>query len=385
MPCLNEAKSLEYCITEAKRIVSLSRIDAEILIADNGSTDGSVEIAQKLGARVIHVDNKGYGAALRGGISAARGNIIVVADADGSYDFSEVPKFIYAIEVLKADLVIGNRFRGGIERNAMPILHRYLGNPVLSFLGRLFYRTEIRDFHCGMRAIRKSSFSKLSLSSYGMEFASEIIVRALMAGQKVVEIPTKLRKDLRGRKSHLNTWRDGWAHLIFLMVLSPNWVLMIPGLVMFSLGTFLTAILLIGPIDFYSITLDTQALIYSCSFVITGMLCLNIWKIANLSREKIGFGRRDKFVELIVSKFIERWNGAVSIVGTLCSLALMLFSIWYWKENSFGDLDSQIALRLAVSSSLFLALSLQSFFFKVFWAFINSLNRENLINWREDL
>ena len=382
-PCLNEEKSLAFCINEARNTLHTANLSAEILVADNGSADDSRKIAKELGVRVISVENKGYGAAIRGGIEAALGQIIVMADADGSYDLRELPRFIEAIEQSNADLIIGNRFRGGIEMHAMPTLHRYLGNPVLSFLGRLFHRAKIGDFHCGMRAIRKSSISGLRFSTYGMEFASEMIVKSLMAGLSVAEIPTKLRRDLRDRKSHLRTWKDGWAHLSFLIILSPKWALLLPGLAILLFGVTMTTFLLFGPLQIFSLTFDTQTLVYSSSSIITGMLCLNIWKVTVLFQERLGFKKNLKSIELIVNTFLTRWNLLISVISFFSSIILIFTSLWYWKLNSFGNLDSNIALRFGVAGTLFLTLSLQSLFFNFFWRFVNYLNQENTIRWRD--
>jgi hypothetical protein len=243
MPCLNEAETLETCIVKARTFLATSGVDGDVLIGDNGSTDGSQDIARSAGARVVDIPTRGYGAALIGGIAAADSEFVIMGDADDSYDFSDLMPFV---EHLRdgADLVMGNRFEGGIEPGAMPKLHRYLGNPVLSFVGRLFFKTPIGDFHCGLRGFRRASMLELELRTTGMEFASEMVVKATLADLRVDEVPTTLRPDGRTRPPHLSTWKDGWRHLRFLLLYSPRWLFMVPGIVLGSVG--LLGMLLLG-------------------------------------------------------------------------------------------------------------------------------------------
>ena len=243
MPCLNEAETLAICIEKAQNFLNRENIVGEILIADNGSTDGSQKIAKNLNATVINVDSKGYGSALRGGIEAANGDYVIMGDADDSYDFSNLMPYLSKLRE-GFDLVMGNRFKGGIEKGAMPFLHKYLGNPVLSFIGRLFFKTNIGDFHCGLRGFSKEAYYKMELKTTGMEFASEMIVKASLINLKIAEVPTVLSKDGRSRPPHLNTWRDGWRHLRFLVLYSPNWLFLIPGMLLMLFG--LIAFLLLG-------------------------------------------------------------------------------------------------------------------------------------------
>ena len=221
MPCLNEARTVVRCVEAARGFLQRAGVQGEVLVADNGSTDGSQDLASAAGARVISVQERGYGAALIGGIRNARGRFVIMGDADDSYDFSALQSFL-AVLRSGADLVMGNRFRGGIEDGAMPPLHRYLGNPVLSFIGRLFFRTPIGDFHCGLRGFSRESIQRLALVSPGMEFASEMVAKAALAGMRIEEVPTTLRRDGRGRPSHLRSWRDGWRHLRFLLLFCPR-------------------------------------------------------------------------------------------------------------------------------------------------------------------
>src|SRR6201996_1306830 len=243
MPCLNEAETVATCVRKAVQFISDSGVSGEVVVADNGSTDGSRKLAEDAGARVVPIPERGYGNALMGGIVAARGEYVIMGDADDSYDFTNLMPFI---EQLRdgADLVMGNRFKGGIEPGAMPPLHRYLGNPVLSFIGRLFFGSKIGDFHCGLRGFRRDSIMKLGRQATGMEFASEIVVKATITSQRIVEVPPPLAKDGRSRPPHLHTWRDGWRHLRFLMLFSPRWLFLYPGLALLALGIVIGAVVI---------------------------------------------------------------------------------------------------------------------------------------------
>src|SRR6185503_18557169 len=236
MPCLNEAETVGICIEKAQRCLVALGVSGEVLIADNGSTDGSDQIACQRGARVVHVETRGYGSALMGGIAAARGKFIIMGDADDSYDFTALAPFIEKLHE-GYDLVLGNRFKGGIRLKAMPALHRFLGNPVLSGIGRLFFRSPCKDFHCGLRGFSKAAITALDLRTTGMEFASEMIVKATLRKFKIAEVPTSLSRSGRTRRSHIRSWRDGWRHLRFLLLYSPNWLFMIPGYILLLGGT----------------------------------------------------------------------------------------------------------------------------------------------------
>src|SRR5487761_1878351 len=235
MPCLNEAETVATCVRKAVQFIADSGISGEVVVADNGSTDGSRQLAADAGARVVPILERGYGNALMGGILAARGEYVIMGDADDSYDLTNLMLFVEELRK-GADMVMGNRFKGGIAPGAMPALHRYLGNPVLSFIGRLFFRSDIGDFHCGLRGFRRDSVLDLSLQATGMEFASEMVVKATLARQKIAEVPTSLAKDGRSRPPHLRTWRDGWRHLRFLLLFSPRWLFFVPGLLLLLVG-----------------------------------------------------------------------------------------------------------------------------------------------------
>ncbi len=269
MPCLNEAETLQLCIKKANQYLKDNSVSGEVLIADNGSTDGSQKIATHEGARVIDVPVKGYGAAIIHGINAAKGKYIIMGDSDDSYDFLKLDPYV---EKLREgfDLVMGNRFLGGIEKGAMPFLHKYLGNPVLSFIGRLFFKIKIRDFHCGLRGFNKKSIKALNLQTTGMEFASEMVVKAALFHLRIGEVPTILSQDGRSRPPHLRTWRDGWRHLRFLLLFSPAWLFFYPGILTFVVGLSGVITLSMVSISIGSITLDIHTLLYSSFATIMG-------------------------------------------------------------------------------------------------------------------
>ena len=261
MPCLNEAETLATCIEKARGFLHRSGVAGEVIVADNGSTDASRDIARALGARVVEVAARGYGAALSAGIAAARGRYVIMGDSDDSYDFAALDGFVAKLRQ-GADLVMGNRFRGGIADKAMPRLHRYLGNPVLSFMGRLFFRSPIGDFHCGLRGFARAAILDLRLAAPGMEFASEMVVKATLAGLKVAEVPTTLKPDGRSRPPHLNSWRDGWRHLKLLLTFAPHWLFLYPGVGLAAAGGCLTLALIPGPLVLGVVRLDAAT---SCS------------------------------------------------------------------------------------------------------------------------
>ena len=287
MPCLNEAETVAVCIDKANDSLARAGVDGEVLIADNGSTDGSQEIAREHGARVIEVDQPGYGAALRGGIEAARGRYVIMGDADDSYDFSRLDGFIAKLRE-GYQLVMGNRFRGGIAPGAMPKLHRYLGNPVLSFVGRLFFRSPVRDFHCGLRGFDREAILALGLVTPGMEFASEMVVKATLNQLRLTEVPTTLSPDGRGRAPHLRSWRDGWRHLRFLLIFSPRWLFLYPGLVLLVVGIIGLLALLPGPLAIAGIVLDIHTMLFASLAVIIGNQTVQLGLFSRLYGTRAG-------------------------------------------------------------------------------------------------
>ena len=344
MPCLNEAATVATCVVKAREFLKRARVQGEVLVADNGSTDGSVALAEQAGARVVAVTERGYGAALRAGIAAARGRYVIMGDADDSYDFSQLDAFLGALRA-GHPLVMGNRFRGGIRPGAMPALHRYLGNPLLSFVGRLFYRTRVGDFHCGLRGFDRAAALSLDLRTRGMEFASELVVKAALAGWRIAEVPTTLHPDGRGRPPHLRSWRDGWRHLRFLLIFSPRWLFLYPGAVLLALGITLTVVLYFAPLHVLGAGLDIHSMLYACAAALLGMqLCL-FSLFARVSAQSSGLlPRRPALDRLLRVLTLER--------GLACGLALALvgfawsgYAFWQWHEAGFGALDPRIMMR----------------------------------------
>src|SRR5262245_54402961 len=274
MPCLNEAATVARCVAKARGFLERAGVEGEVLVADNGSTDGSQALAERAGARVVRVAERGYGAALGAGIAAARGRYVIMGDADDSYDFSRLELFVAKLRE-GYPLVMGNRFKGGIRPGAMPKLHRYLGNPVLSFIGRLLFRTRVGDFHCGLRGFDRDAARGLDLRTTGMEFASELVVKAALAGWRIAEVPTVLHPDGRGRAPHLRTWRDGWRHLRFLLLFSPRWLFLYPGIALLALGALLTTLLYFAPLRVAGAGLDIHTMLYASAGTLLGLqLCL---------------------------------------------------------------------------------------------------------------
>lgn len=368
MPCLNEAETLGICIQKANSYLTSRRIKGEVLIADNGSTDGSREIAKDLGARVITVKKRGYGNALIAGIDEAQGRYVIMGDADDSYDFTNLDPFIDRLRC-GFDLVMGNRFKGGIGKGAMPFLNRYLGNPILSFVGRLFFGSQSGDFHCGLRGFNTESIERLDLSSGGMEFASEMVVKATLQGLRISEVPTTLSPDGRSRRPHLRRWRDGWRHLRFLLLFSPEWLFLYPGLFFMGSGFVSMVFLLQQPVPVGSVSFDVNTLVYSAAAIVGGLqlivfaLFAKIFAMnANLLPEDRGIRRFQKALRL-----------EVGIVGGLLLIAIGLLgsvsAIQSWGQASFGTLDPQTSLRIVVPSATAIILGVQiassSFFLSV--------------------
>src|ERR1035438_5574889 len=262
LPCLNESETVGICVSKAFASLKMACLSGEVIVADNGSTDGSIEIAQARGARVTQVELRGYGNALVGGIKIAQGTYVIMADSDDSYDFRHISRFVEQLRT-GSDLVMGNRFLGGIKAGAMPPLHRYLGNPVLTALGRLFFRSSCKDFHCGMRAFRKDSFERMDIRSTGMEFASEMVVKASLLKMKVSEVPTTLSQDGRSHKPYLRTWRDGWRHLRFLLMYSPRWLFLYPGIALLLIGLAASFWLLLSPRQIGRVVFDVHTILFA--------------------------------------------------------------------------------------------------------------------------
>ena len=361
MPCLNEARTLTPCITKALSFLARTGIAGEVMVADNGSTDGSQELARSLGARVVDVPVRGYGAALAAGIAAARGRYVIMGDADDSYDFSALDGFV---EELRAgyDLVMGNRFRGGIAPGAMPFLHRYLGNPVLTFIGRLFFTSPARDFHCGLRGFARDAILRLNLRTTGMEFASEMVIKASLYHLLVTEIPTTLAKDGRDRPPHLRTWRDGWRHLRFLLMYSPRWLFLYPALLLLGLGIGGMIWLIPGAQSIGSVTFDIHTLLLSGVAVMLGFNMLLFSLLSQRSSSIHGLLPRDaRFEKLLHVITLERLLVAGGLL-TLLGIWGILDSVVEWQAQRYGRLMCEITMRQLVPSSVALVVGLQTMF-----------------------
>jgi Glycosyl transferase family 2 len=349
MPCLNEAETLAVCIRKARRFLAESGVAGEVLIADNGSSDGSQEIAEREGARVVPVARKGYGAALLGGIDAAHGDFVIMGDADDSYDFAALMPFLNRLRE-GADLVMGNRFQGGIGPGAMPPLHRYLGNPVLSRLGRLFFHIPIGDFHCGLRGFNRERMSALRLRTVGMEFASEMVVRAALANYRLVEVPTTLKKDGRSRPPHLRTWRDGWRHLSFLLMYSPKWLFLYPGLMLLGLGAIGAFALLPGSVAIGEVHFDIHTFTVACVAGLVGIQAISFWVIARKFATAQGLIPPSRhFSGILEAMTLERMLVGAAIVMAL-GVVGMLWCVLKWASTGFGGLEYSALLRILVLS-----------------------------------
>jgi glycosyltransferase involved in cell wall biosynthesis len=368
MPCLNEAESLAPCLQMAHEAIAAAGVRGEVIVADNGSTDGSIELAESLGARVAHVTAKGYGSALQGGFAAARGKYILMGDADGSYDFRHLGRFLERLDEGN-DLVMGNRFGGGIAKGAMPPLHRYFGNPGLSWLGRLFFRAPVSDFYCGLRAFRRDALSTLALQSPGMEFGVEMVAKAALYGLRVAEVPTTLSPDLRSRPPHLRTWRDGWRTLRFFLLYSPRWLFFYPGLILMALGLVLGIAVLPGALHVFGARLDVHTLLYAGAAVVVGFQAVVFAVLARVYAASEGF--------LPNSSLVDRARGFFSLEAGLLSGALLILGAVVlsiicfvrWDNSSFHHLNYPSSLRLAIPAVVMLMLGVQtvlsSFFLSV--------------------
>lgn len=369
MPCLNEGATIGTCIKKAQLALQRYKISGEVIVADNGSTDGSQRIAEELGARVVHVESKGYGSALMGGIAAARGEYVILGDADDSYDFTNLRPFL---EKLREgfDLVMGNRFKGGIKPGAMPFLHRYLGNPVLSTLARLmFFRPPVHDFHCGLRGLRTAAMMRLDLRTTGMEFASEMVVKAVLYQLRIVEVPTTLSLDGRSRSSHLHTWRDGWRHLRFLLLYSPRWLFVYPGLAVMLTGAAVGAWLLSGPRSVGRVVLDVHTLLYAGAAVLIGFQSVVFGIFTKVFATEEGLLPKDPRLETLY-RYITLETGLLAgSVIFLVGIGLSVYGLVWWRAESFGPMDPVHLLRITIPGVTALALGLQillsSFFLSI--------------------
>jgi glycosyltransferase involved in cell wall biosynthesis len=349
MPCLNEAETIAACIREARGFLDRTGIEGEVLIADNGSSDGSPERAHKAGARVVRVAAKGYGTALISGIEAARGQYVIMADSDGSYDFSRLDGFIDGLRAGNK-LVIGNRFRGGILPGAMPYLHRYFGNPLLSFAGRLFFSSAIADFHCGLRGVDRAAALRLGLHATGMEFASEMIVKATLAGWRIAEVPTVLSPDGRSRAPHLRSWRDGWRHLRFLLMMSPRWLMLYPGSCMIAMGVAAELAILGGPVIIGGVGFDIHTMLYAAGATLLGIQLV----LFSLLARTVGVLKNVLPMSPPLARFLRLFTleRGISLGASLAliGLGLAVYSVGSWAHTRLSALDPALMMRVAIPS-----------------------------------
>jgi glycosyltransferase involved in cell wall biosynthesis len=370
MPCLNEAETVATCVRKAQDFLARSGVTGEVLVADNGSTDGSQGLATEAGARVVGIEEKGYGSALIGGIRAAHSKFIIMADADDSYDFSKLELFIEGLRQGN-HLVMGDRFAGEIKPGAMPPLHRYLGNPVLSFLGRLFFNSAIGDFHCGLRGFDRRAVLDLGLSSPGMEFASEMIVKATLAKLRISSVPTVLSPDGRSRAPHLRSWRDGWRHLRFLLMMSPRWLLMYPGLTLIAASIVVSALILKGPLVIQGVGFDIHSMLYASGGTILGLQLVVFSVLARaIGCVKSVLPITPTFRRFLKFFTLERGIALGLIVG-FCGLAAAIYSVEIWVSARLSALDPQSMMRVAIPSVTLLIAGAEIIFASFILSFID--------------
>ena len=378
MPCLNEAETLATCIRKAQSAIERDGLNAEIIVADNGSTDGSPLIAQELGARVVEVPRKGYGSALLGGIAAARGNYVVMGDADDSYDFTAIAPLIEKLRDGN-DLVMGNRFAGGIRAGAMTWSHRWLGNPVLTRISRIFFHTPVGDMHCGLRAFRKDSIDSLRLRATGMEFASEMVIKASLRRMKIAEVPVTLSPDGRSRPPHLRTWRDGWRHLRFMLLFSPRWLFLYPGIALFAAGLIVGALLETGPKRVGPMTFDIHTLLLAGFACLIGFQLVVFAVFTKVFAMERGFHPPNARYRAMF-EYVSLETGLV--VGGLMILAGVIgtvVAVLSWGAAGFGNLDPRLTMREIIPAAVVLTLGVQAVFASFFLSILGMEKEPDVI------
>ncbi len=374
MPCLNEAETLAICIQKVQRSLAENSVAGEIIIADNGSSDGSQEIATGLGARVVDISARGYGNALMGGIAAANGKYVIMGDADDSYDFASLGPFIRKLRE-GYDLVMGNRFLGGIKPGAMPPLHRYLGNPVLTTIGRLFFRSPVGDFHCGLRGFSKSAITNLNLQTTGMEFASEMVVKATLHGMRVTEVPTTLSPDGRTRAPHLRSWRDGWRHLRFLLLYSPRWLFLYPGGLLMLAGLMVLLWLVPGPRVVGGVTFDVHTLLYGAAAIIIGFQSILFAVFTKIFAISEGLLPEDPRLNQAFRYLTLEVGLIVALLLIVAGLGGTIYAYWYWDRLSFGNLDPTQTMRIVIPAVTCLTIGCQTLFSSFFLSILGLKRR----------
>lgn len=365
MPCLDEALTVAVCVAKARGFLERSGIHGEVLVADNGSIDGSQRIAEQAGARVVHASRRGYGSALRCGIMAARGRFVIMGDADDSYDFGALEPFVASLRD-GADLVMGNRFMGGIAPGAMPALHRFFGNPLLSGIGRLFFRSPVGDFHCGMRGFSKQAVLGLGLTTEGMEFASEMVVRATVEKLRIAEVPTTLAPDGRNRPPHLRSFRDGWRHLRFLLLFSPRWLFLYPGAALMLAGLASMLWLLPGPRKLGDVGLDVNTLLYSSAAIVCGFQAIAFAVFTKVFAINARLLPEDPRIRRFASVITVEVGTAAGLILFLTGLAATAYAVGVWGRASFGALNPESSLRIVVPAVTALIVGLQLVFSSFF-------------------
>src|SRR4029077_4232180 len=371
MPCLNESRTLAGCIKKAQLFLEDHGIAGEVIVADNGSTDGSIEIAQNMRAKVVTVRTRGYGAALATGIETAKGKYVIMGDSDESYDFSSLSPFV---EKLRAgyDLVMGNRFKGSIAASAMPVLHRYFGNPFLTAIGRLFFSCkECGDFYCGLRGFRKDAVQKLELQSRGMEFALEMVVKARLHNLRITEVPITLSPDGRGRPPHLRWYRDGWRSLRFYLLVSPRWFFAIPGVILLLCGVIVSSALLPSPISVMSIRFDYHTLMYSTSAIVLGYQSILLFIFAKLLAVESGLHPSPNKFWFLQQRGTLEWCIAIGVTLIVIGIVLGIIAARQWSLTNFGNLQPALTIRLVICSVLFLLLGGQTLMAGFYFGLMN--------------
>jgi glycosyltransferase involved in cell wall biosynthesis len=374
MPCLNEAETLATCIQKAQRAIEKDSLSAEIIVADNGSTDGSQVIAAELGARVVPVKRKGYGSALIGGIDAAHGELVIMGDADDSYDFTAIAPLVAKLRE-GYDLVVGNRFLGGIEPGAMPWSHRWIGNPVLTFISRVFFHTPVGDAHCGLRGFRKDAYERMNLRATGMEFASEMVIKASLKGMRIAEVPVALRPDGRSRPPHLRTWRDGWRHLRFMLLFSPRWLFLYPGLALFAVGAVLSALLIPGPLHIGGVRLDVHTLLVASFLALLGYQLVLFAVFTKIFAVRTGFHPPHPLLETVFRYVTLEVGLAAGALMVLVGLVALVVAVASWGAVGFGNLDPSLTMREVIPAVVLLALGTQTVFASFFISIL-SIDRD---------
>ena len=365
MPCLNEVETLATCIRKARQAIEKDGLSAEIIVADNGSTDGSQTAARDLGVRVVDVARKGYGSALIGGIDAARGRFVIMGDADDSYDFTAIKPLIDRLRE-GYDLVIGNRFAGGIRPGAMVWSHRWIGNPVLTFISRVFFHTPVGDMHCGLRGFRKDAYEKLRLQATGMEFASEMVIKASLQKMRIAEVPVTLSPDGRSRPPHLRTWRDGWRHLRFMLLFSPRWLFLYPGLVLFVVGLGLSLALLPGPLRIGGVRLDIHTMLVAGFLALLGYQLVLFAVFTKFFAIRVGFHPPHPALQRLFRYITLEVGLAAGAAMALIGVVMLVIAVASWSATGFGNLNPDDTMREVIPAVVLTALGTQTVFASFF-------------------